>query len=72
MLLCCVRHCRQQFRGGKDAQKVADALVDISLRRYTTDNVAVIVADLRGQEAWQAKPTKGKGNLLRGLFGGSQ
>lgn len=67
------RFARQQFRGGKSAQQVADALVDIALKRYTTDNVAVVVADLKGPEGWQKKTVKGKGGrLFGGLFGSSK
>lgn len=66
-------HCRQQFRGGKNAQQVADAIVDIALKRYTTDNVAVVVADLKGSDGWQKKTQKGKGGrLFGGLFGSSK
>lgn len=65
--------CRQQFKNGKSAQAVAELLVDIALKRYTTDNVAVVVADLRGKDAWTAKPAKParKGGLLTQLFGGN-
>ncbi|KAF8071024.1 PPH1 [Scenedesmus sp. PABB004] len=69
-----VRFARQQFRGGKDAQEVAAALVDIALRRYTTDNVAVVVADLKGgRDAWTAKPARGeRKGLLSSLFSSSK
>lgn len=64
-----IRFARGQFKQGKSAQQVADALVEIALKRYTTDNVAVIVADMKGKDSWTAKPSrKGKG-LLSGLFG---
>lgn len=67
--MCCAALCRGQFKQGKSAQQVADALVEIALKRYTTDNVAVIVADMKGKDSWTAKPSrKGKG-LLSGLFG---
>jgi hypothetical protein len=63
---------RSQFKQGKSAQGVADSLVDIALKRYTTDNVAVIVADMKGgKEAWTAKPKAApRKGLLSGLFGG--
>jgi hypothetical protein len=37
---------------------VADLLVDVAVKRYTADNVAVIVTDFKGREAWTAKPPK--------------
>jgi serine/threonine protein phosphatase PrpC len=66
-----IRFARSQFKQGKGAQGVAEALVDIALKRYTTDNVAVIVADMKGgREAWTARPKGGrKPGLLSGLFG---
>jgi serine/threonine protein phosphatase PrpC len=36
-------YARNAFRAGKSAQNVADGLVDRALKRYTADNVAVIV-----------------------------
>eukprot|EP00879_Flechtneria_rotunda_P026088 GHRR01027772.1.p1 GENE.GHRR01027772.1~~GHRR01027772.1.p1 ORF type:complete len:246 (+),score=82.68 GHRR01027772.1:386-1123(+) len=62
------RFARQQFRSGKDAHQVAHALVEIALKRYTADNVAVIVADLKGKEAWTSKPNKGERKGLLSLF----
>jgi serine/threonine protein phosphatase PrpC len=49
-------------------QAVADALVEIAVKRYTTDNVAVIVADLKGPDAWKARPKGERKGLLAGLF----
>lgn len=60
--------CRSQFKQGKSVQAVADALVEIAIRRYTTDNVAVIVADLKGAEAWKARPKSTRKGLLSGFF----
>jgi hypothetical protein len=37
---------------------VADLLVDVAVKRYTADNVAVIVTDFKGPAAWTAKPPK--------------
>jgi hypothetical protein len=63
--VCC---CRSQFKQGKSVQAVADALVEIAIKRYTTDNVAVIVADLKGTDAWKARPKGERKGLLAGLF----
>lgn len=60
---------RSQFKQGKSVQAVADALVEIAIKRYTTDNVAVIVADLKGADAWKARPKSNRKGLLSGLFG---
>jgi serine/threonine protein phosphatase PrpC len=70
MLLCggCVVLLRSQFKQGKSAQAVADALVEIAIKRYTTDNVAVIVADLKGTDAWKARPKSNRKGLLSGFF----
>jgi uncharacterized membrane protein YgcG len=42
-----VTYARKQFRAGKDAQQVAEAMTSIALKRYTADNVGVVVVDLR-------------------------
>lgn len=60
--------CRSQFKQGKSAQAVADALVEIAIKRYTTDNVAVIVADMKGADAWKARPKSNRKGLLSGFF----
>lgn len=61
--------CRSQFKQGKSAQQVADCLVEIAIKRYTTDNVAVIVADMKGTDAWKARPKSNRKGLLSGFFG---
>lgn len=66
--------CRQQFKAGKNAEQVAFALADVALKRYTTDNVSVVVIDFKG-EGWTAKPpkkaraTSSGGGVLGTLFG---
>lgn len=60
--------CRKEFKSGKDAQAVADSLADIALKRYTADNVAVVVADLKGSEGWAELSKSEKGKGLFGLF----
>lgn len=64
-----IRYARSQFKQGKSAQAVADALVEIAIKRYTTDNVAVIVADMKGADAWKARPKSNRKGLLSGFFG---
>jgi hypothetical protein len=62
--------CRLQFKAGRSAQEVADMLTDVAVKRYTSDNVAIIVVDMKG-DAWQGTKKKaagGNGSLLGGLF----
>jgi serine/threonine protein phosphatase PrpC len=70
-----VSYARKQFRNGKDAQQVAEAMTSIALKRYTADNCAVIVVDLRRDKkaagaAGGGKGGGGGGGLFGGLFGG--
>jgi len=63
-----VAAARKWFVAGRGAQEVADKMADLALKRYTSDNVSVVVVDLRrGREL---KPLEGKGGWLGGLFGG--
>lgn len=55
MRLCVVVLCSSQ---------VAESLVQIALKRHTTDNTSVVVVDLKGADYW-GKP-KGQSG---GLFG---
>jgi serine/threonine protein phosphatase PrpC len=67
-----LRYARAQFKQGKDAQAVAEALADLALKRYTADNVVVAVVDLLGPEkraTGGAGASKGGGGLFGGLFG---
>lgn len=71
-----VAYARKQFKNGRDAQGVAEAMTAIALKRYTADNVAVIVVDLRrdkkGGGGGTGKAGGGKGGgggLFGGLFG---
>lgn len=45
-----VRLVRRQFKRGFNAQEISDYLCDLAIRRYTTDNVACVVIDLRNEE----------------------
>ena len=41
-----VQQARNAFKKGSSAQQVAERLAQLAIRRYTTDNVAVVVVDL--------------------------
>ncbi|KAI8475375.1 MAG: phosphatase 2C-like domain-containing protein [Monoraphidium minutum] len=60
---------RKQFSAGKSAQEVAAALTDHALKRFTTDNASVVVADLRS-DARRRAGGGGGGGWLGGLFSG--
>lgn len=45
--------------------QVAESLVQIALKRHTTDNTSVVVVDLKGTDYWG----KAKGQQTGGLFG---
>ncbi|GIL58208.1 hypothetical protein Vafri_13327 [Volvox africanus] len=65
-----VAWARKEFRAKKDASEVAASLAGLALKRYSTDNVAVVVVDLQGSDFWSAKPQKGKQLRKGGIFGG--
>lgn len=56
---------KKDLRRGRSPAEAASRLVDIATRRRTSDNVAVIVIDLKGQEYWK---TEAPQNKLFGLF----
>ncbi len=49
--------------------QVAQSLTEVAEKRYTQDNVAVAVVDLKGAQGWSSEAAKPKGGLLAGLFG---
>lgn len=57
-----IRWARREFKAKSTAQEVAESLVGLALKRYTQDNVAVVVIDLKGREHWapsvRAKPQR--------------
>ena len=60
---------RQNFKQGRHPEEIAERVAQLAMKRYTTDNAAVIVVDLLGEEGWAeigAKKKAGKGFL--GLF----
>lgn len=61
-----MRYAREAIKAGVSAQEVAENLVDRSLKRYTSDNVAVIVVKF----PWgiqQVRTTQGKKKFM-GMF----
>lgn len=42
-----VRFVARQFKKALSTQKITENLVDLAIKRYTTDNVAAVVIDLR-------------------------
>jgi serine/threonine protein phosphatase PrpC len=62
-----VKVARSDFLQGRHPQEVAQRLASFALKRYTADNVAVVVIDLSGQEKWKMDGEKTKAS--KGLFG---
>jgi serine/threonine protein phosphatase PrpC len=61
-----ISFARQNFKKKADAQKVAEKLAEVAVRRHTADNVAVIVIDLGGgATGWAGAKPKQKGLLTR-------
>lgn len=63
------RSCLQEFKAKRDASAVAASLTGLALKRYSTDNVAVVVVDLQGPDFWQAKPKKATTTVRKPMFG---
>ena len=58
----------RRFQAGASCQEVADKVAELALKRYTSDNVAVVVVDLGGgAKGWGAPTAKAKGGLF-GIF----
>ncbi|KAG2500346.1 hypothetical protein HYH03_001921 [Edaphochlamys debaryana] len=62
-----VQWARKEFKAKKDAAQVAASLATLALKRYSTDNVAVVVVDLQGAEA-RTKPKAKAASAKRGMF----
>nr|AUI41107.1 TAP38 [Haematococcus lacustris] len=58
---------RKELLKGARPTQVAESLVDLALKRHTSDNTSVVVIDLQGPAYWAAKGGKSAG---KGLFGG--
>lgn len=62
-----VQQARNAFKKGFSAQEVAERLAELAIKRYTTDNVSVVVVDLGTlSKAKNSGSTKGQG--LFGIF----
>ncbi|CAD7697979.1 unnamed protein product [Ostreobium quekettii] len=46
-----IRYTRKQIDKGESSQAIAEGLVELAIKRYTTDNVAAVVIDLVGATA---------------------
>eukprot|EP00803_Ostreobium_quekettii_P009136 evm.model.scf_558EXC.8 EVM.evm.TU.scf_558EXC.8 scf_558EXC:59871-62527(+) len=55
-----VRYASREIEKGKSSQQVADGLVDLALKRYTSDNVAAVVIDLVGAAARRKRRATGQ------------
>lgn len=64
-----VQWARKEFKAKRDASAVAASLTGLALKRYSTDNVAVVVVDLQGSDFWQAKPKKAITTMRKPMFG---
>lgn len=54
-----VEFARKDLQKGRSLQSVADRLADIAIRRYSEDNIAVVVIDLGGgKEGWGKQKSK--------------
>ncbi len=59
---------RKDLIKGNSPEKAASRLAEIASRRRTSDNVAIVVIDLRGESFWAAEsPSSRKGKLF-GIF----
>lgn len=50
------------------ALQVAEGLVGCALKRYSSDNISVIVLDFKGAAYWKPSGSSSKGGWLGGLF----
>jgi serine/threonine protein phosphatase PrpC len=65
-----MQYARDALKGGMSAQDVADGLVDRALKRYTADNVSVIVLKFPWAFTGEAAQSGGrKTRKGKGLFG---
>ncbi len=54
-----VEFARKDLQKGRSLQSVADKLANIALRRYSEDNIAIVIIDLGGgKEGWGKQKSK--------------
>jgi len=58
----------KRYACGCHALQVAESLVDIALKRYTSDNTSTFVVDLKQPGYWDEQHSKPK-NMWSTLFG---
>ena len=64
-----VNFVRTELRKGRGLQETAERMAGVALKRYTADNVAVVLIDLKGEAGWQVAGGGPKtGKKLWGLF----
>lgn len=63
-----VKFARSDLMKGKSPQEAAERLTMVALRRYTADNVAVVVIDMLGADKWSAVVGAEKKQKLFGFF----
>ena len=71
-LLDAVRWGRKELTAGKPPAEVAASLAALAIKRHTSDNVGVVIVDLKGRDHWAAvkgKAAQKKGGMFGGLFG---
>ncbi|MEW5301452.1 MAG: hypothetical protein WDW36_004312 [Sanguina aurantia] len=64
-----VKWARKEFKAQSTPEQVADFLTAMALKRYTTDNVAVVVVDLAGPAYWDPRSPANK-PAAKSMFGG--
>eukprot|EP01025_Chloroclados_australasicus_P010621 TRINITY_DN1438_c1_g1_i17.p1 TRINITY_DN1438_c1_g1~~TRINITY_DN1438_c1_g1_i17.p1 ORF type:complete len:412 (+),score=57.97 TRINITY_DN1438_c1_g1_i17:2494-3729(+) len=63
------RYVRQNFTRRRDPQWIAEGLANLALKRYTADNVGVVVIDVWGDERWaKAAEARKSRSQLFGIF----
>eukprot|EP01023_Acetabularia_acetabulum_P000089 TRINITY_DN10041_c0_g1_i3.p1 TRINITY_DN10041_c0_g1~~TRINITY_DN10041_c0_g1_i3.p1 ORF type:complete len:427 (-),score=69.65 TRINITY_DN10041_c0_g1_i3:604-1884(-) len=63
------RYVRQHFTRRRDPQWIAEGLANLAIKRYTSDNVAVVIVDMWGGERWaKAAEARKSRSQLFGIF----
>ncbi|KAF5841103.1 phosphatase 2C-like domain-containing protein [Dunaliella salina] len=54
-------YARKELLRGKSAQEVAESLVEVALKRYSSDNISTLVVDFKDPEYWAGQNKKPRG-----------